>query len=245
MNERVAPARAQWLDVVRAVAMLWMAVFHFCFDLNFFQLWQPRQNFYGDPFWTTQRTLIVSMFLFCAGAGQALALHAGQSWPRFWQRCGQIALCAAAVSAGSALMFPRSWIFFGVLHGMVVMLVLCRLAAPLRLLLWPLGALALALPLWMASPFFDAPSLRWIGLITRKPVTEDWVPVLPWLGVMLWGMAATQTTLRWRAHWLQAAVPPALQPLAKLGRWSLSFYMVHQPVMIGLILAAMWLGKRV
>ncbi|MBL8480501.1 MAG: DUF1624 domain-containing protein, partial [Sterolibacteriaceae bacterium] len=35
--------------------------------------------------------------------------------------------CALLVSAGSALMFPRTWIRFGVLHGMAVMLVLARL----------------------------------------------------------------------------------------------------------------------
>ena len=32
---------------------------------------QPRQNFYHDPFWTGQRTAIVSLFLLCAGLGQA------------------------------------------------------------------------------------------------------------------------------------------------------------------------------
>jgi peptidoglycan/LPS O-acetylase OafA/YrhL len=31
-------------------------------------------------------------------------------------------------------------------------------------------------------------------------------------------------------------VPLPLRPLAALGRWSLSFYMLHQPVLIGLIL---------
>jgi peptidoglycan/LPS O-acetylase OafA/YrhL len=33
-------------------------------------------------------------------------------------------------------------------------------------------------------------------------------------------------------------VPAVLRPLAALGRWSLSFYMLHQPVLIGAILAA-------
>jgi uncharacterized membrane protein len=55
------------LDALRGVAMVWMAVFHLSFDLNFYGLLQPRQNFYHDPFWTQQRTAIVSLFLLCAG----------------------------------------------------------------------------------------------------------------------------------------------------------------------------------
>ena len=69
--------------------------------------------------------------------------------------------------------------------------------------------------------------------MTRKPYTEDFVPVLPWLGVMLWGLAAGQWLLQHRRGVLAGAVPAALQPLALLGRWSLSFYMLHQPVFIG------------
>jgi peptidoglycan/LPS O-acetylase OafA/YrhL len=30
-------------------------------------------------------------------------------------------------------------------------------------------------------------------------------------------------------------LPGAARPLAVLGRWSLSFYMLHQPVLIGLL----------
>jgi uncharacterized membrane protein len=239
---RTAPpaARHERLDALRALAMLWMAAFHFCFDLNHFQLLSPRQNFYTDPFWTMQRTVIVSIFLLCAGMGQAVAVHAGQTWPRFWRRWAQVALCALLVSLGSAWMFPRSWIFFGVLHGMALMLIICRAAAPLRAWLWPLGALALALPWLVQHPFFDSRWTSWIGLVTRKPVTEDYVPLLPWLGVMLWGMALGQWLLTQRPQWLGGPLVPTARPLATLGRWSLSFYMLHQPVLIGAILA--WKG---
>jgi len=236
------PLRHDRVDALRGAAIVWMAAFHFCFDLNHFGLWQPPQFFQRDPFWTTQRTCIVTMFLFCAGLGQALALQAGQGWPRFWRRWGQVAACAVLVSAGSALMFPRSWIHFGVLHGIAVMLVLCRLAAPLRLGLWPLGALLLALPHFAQDPVFNAPWLDWTGLVTRKPVTEDYVPLLPWLGVMLWGQAAGQALLRQRPALLAGALPASLRPLAGLGRWSLSFYMLHQPVFIGLLQGGRTLG---
>ena len=230
------------IDVLRAVAIVWMAAFHFGFDLNHFGLLDPRQNFQRDALWTTQRTCIVTLFLFCAGLGQAVALQAGQGWPRFWRRWAQVAGCAVLVSAGSALMFPRSWIFFGVLHGIAVMLILCRLLAPLRLWLLPLGALAIAMPRFVGLPIIDHPALRWIGLVTHKPITEDYVPVLPWLGVMLCGLAAGQWLLQHRPEVLAGGIPSSLQPLATLGRWSLSFYMLHQPVLIGAILAGRTLG---
>ncbi|MBT9486048.1 MAG: DUF1624 domain-containing protein [Rubrivivax sp.] len=226
------------LDALRGLAMVWMALFHFAFDLNHYGLLDPRQNFYRDPFWTVQRSFILSGFLFCAGAALAVALDAGQSWPRFWRRWAQVAGCALLVSIGSAFMFPKSWIGFGVLHGIAVMLVIARLAAPLRGWLWMLGAMAISLPMQVQHPFFDQAWTHWTGLVTRKPITEDWVPVLPWLGVMLWGLAAGQWAMVQRRHWLAGPLPRLLQPLAVLGRWSLSFYMLHQPVLIGGILAA-------
>jgi len=230
------PHRFDRLDALRGLAIVWMAAFHFCFDLNHLGFWAPRQDFYADPFWTGQRTAIVSLFLFCAGLSQAVALQAGQTWPRFWRRWTQVAVCALLVSAGSALMFPRSWISFGVLHGIAVMLIVVRLAAPLRGALWPLGLACLLLPQWIADPFFDSRWTNWVGLVTRKPITEDFVPLLPWLGVMLWGLAAGRWLLAHRPPILAGPVPSPARPLAVLGRWSLSFYMVHQPVLIGALM---------
>lgn len=230
------------LDALRGVAIVWMAIFHLCFDLNHFGLLSPRQNFIVDAFWTWQRVCIVTLFLFCAGLGQAAALDRGQSWPRFWRRWAQIAGCAVLVSVGSAYMFPKSWIGFGVLHGIAVMLILVRFAAPLRGWLWLLGLLAIVLPLLWRHEFFNGPWARWVGLVTRKPVTEDFVPVLPWLGVMLWGLAAGQWLLAKRAMVLQGGMPQWTRPLSWLGNWSLSFYMLHQPLLIGAVMA--WLALR-
>jgi uncharacterized membrane protein len=230
------------LDALRAVAIVWMAMFHLLFDLNHYGYLQPRHSFHHDALWVSQRTVIVSLFLFCAGLGVAVAQAQGQSWARFWRRWAQVAGCAVLVSIGSTFMFPRSFIFFGVLHGIAVMLIVARLAAPLRLWLWPLGALALLLPWVLKIEAFNIKPLAWTGLITRKPITEDFVPVLPWLGVMLWGVAAGQALLAHRREVLTGPLAAPLQPLAVLGRWSLSFYMLHQPVFIGGILAGRWLG---
>jgi uncharacterized membrane protein len=240
MSPGLPPERFERLDALRGGAIVWMALFHLCFDLNHFGLLSPPQNFYTDPFWTQQRSAIVSLFVFTAGLSQAVALDAGQEWPRFWRRWAQIALCAVLVSVASALMFPKSWISFGILHGIALMLVCARLAAPLRAWLWPLGVLLILLPQGLQHPAFDSRWTNWVGLVTRKPITEDYAPLLPWLGLMLWGVAAGQWLLARQRSAIAGPLPPAARPLALLGSWSLSFYMLHQPVLIGTLLAWRW-----
>lgn len=243
------------VDALRGLAMVWMTVFHFCFDLSHLGFWP--QDFRGDPVWTLQRTAIVSLFLFCAGLGQAIALQQGQGWRRFGRRWLQIAGCALLVSAGSFVMFPRSFIYFGVLHGMAVMLLIARGTAGWGRWLWLAGLVAVALPplaqqllagAWSeTAPSFNGRALNWLGLVSRKPFTEDYVPVLPWLGVLWWGLAAGQWAMAAGARAGGAPfgrLPGAFQPLALLGRWSLSYYMLHQPVMIGLLMAVAWITTK-
>lgn len=229
-----ATERFDRLDALRGLAVVWMAVFHLCFDLNHFRFIQ--QDFYRDPFWTVQRAVIVTLFMFCVGFSQAVASEQNPSWPRFWKRWVQIAGCALLVTAGSWWMFPRSYISFGVLHGIAVMLIVSRLTVGAGHWLWLMGLVAIALPHLVQHPFFDTRWTNWAGLVTRKPVTEDYAPLLPWMGVVWWGLASGQWVLAHRRAWVAARLPNVLSPLATLGRWSLSFYMLHQPVLIGLLM---------
>lgn len=242
------PVRNAALDALRGFAVLWMTAFHFAFDLNHFGF--IRQNFYTEPLWTVQRTCILGLFLVCAGAGQALAVHNHQSWRSFLRRWGQVAGCAALVSLGSFFMFPGSWIYFGVLHGMAVMLLICRLTAAWGRWLWLAGSVAIGVGVyagsahaaWPAMEIFDSPALNWLGWVSRKPVTEDYVPVLPWLGVMWWGMAAMQWALArgWSGAAIRNSVDSVMSAFAWIGRWSLTWYVVHQPLLIGALTAVKW-----
>ena len=243
-------ARYDAIDALRGTAIVWMTLYHFSFDLDHFG-WL-HQDFYRDPFWTWQRTAIVSLFLFCAGLGQSVAYDQQQGWTRFWKRWAQVAGCALLVTLGSWWMFPKSFIYFGVLHGIALMLILVRLSAGWGRWLWLAGAVAVALkPLaelahgqWPALEFFNQPLWNWLGLISRKPITEDYVPLVPWLGVMWWGTAAGQALLSQQRAWVQRRLPAMAGPLAWLGRWSLSWYMVHQPVLIGALTLLSYTAAR-
>ncbi|MFV0678764.1 DUF1624 domain-containing protein [Ottowia sp.] len=261
---RTAASRFDRIDALRGLAMLWMTVYHFCFDLNHFGY--IRQNFYADPLWTWQRTGIVSLFLLCAGMGQALAVQQGQSWPRFWRRWAQVVGCATLVSLASWWMFPRSWISFGVLHGMAVMLLVVRWALARGWLdgarCWVAGAVLIVATPWLGDALTQYGSATWqmalnsrwlngLGVVMAKPMTEDYVPVLPWLGVMLWGVGLGQALLngrrgRWRDQVAQRhPLGPVGGALRWLGRWSLSYYMLHQPVLIGTLMAVGGCAGRV
>ncbi len=248
--------RLQRLDALRGLAMLWMTAFHFAFDLD--HAGYIHQNFYEDPVWTWQRSAIVSLFLFTAGMGQAVAVAQGQDWPRFWRRWAQVAGCALLVTLGSWFMFPRSFIYFGVLHGLAVMLIATRWLLVRRVsgaALLMAGALLVAL-FWLAPAALSAWAsgsviealnsrpLNWLGLVTRKPITEDYVPLIPWLGLVLWGAAAGRWLLAHRPGWLAGGGSVPGRALAALGRWSLSYYMLHQPVLISALTAFGWLTGR-
>ncbi len=104
-----------------------------------------------------------------------------------------------------------------------------------------IGLHALAPLWWGGSPvaaLLNTRPLSWLGLNTLKPITEDFVPLLPWLGPMLFGLAAGGWLLRHRPALLAAQAPA---PLAWLGRHSLSYYMLHQPLLIGLLTLLGWL----
>lgn len=238
-----APAsvpRADRLDALRAAAMLWMAAFHFAFDLAHQGL--IAADFYRDPLWTVQRSLILGSFLACAGLGLALGLAAGQDGARFARRWAQVAGAALLVSFGSWLMFGPRYIHFGVLHALALMLPLARLLARWPPVLAPLGLLLLALPTQLDAPsVLDGRALNFIGLMSRKPPTEDHVPLLPWLGVLLLALALGRRP--GVQAWLRRPLPARLQPLARLGRWSLSFYLLHQPLLIGGLLGALALRR--
>ena len=100
--------------------------------------------------------------------------------------------------------------------------------------------LAMAIPLiglgaLYTHPAFSDPWLSWIGLYTRGRPTFDHQPLLPWIGVVLCGLAAGKVAYPSHdvplARWHSRAAPARL--LAQMGRHSLLIYMAHVPILIG------------
>ena len=231
----VATPRLGGLDALRGLAVVAMVAYHFAFDLAYFRV--TTQNFYRDPFWLHSRTAILSSFLLIAGISLVLAQNTPQGRARFRVHVARVAACAVAVTAGSYLVFPRSFIWFGVLHAIALSLVMIRPLAGRPWLALGVGIAVVIAGNAITSPAFDSRALGWIGFVTAKPITEDYVPVFPWTGVMLIGIAAGHVLLR---HGFAGVAPLARLPamLRWLGRHSLAVYMLHQPLLFG----ALWIA---
>jgi uncharacterized membrane protein len=229
LRRQQAP-RVEGLDALRGVAILAMVVYHFCFDLRYFGV--ARWDFEHDIRWLAARTLILSSFLLIAGISAALARRdpaADARWPRHVAVIGGAALL---VTAASAMMFPRSFIWFGVLHAIALSLLLARLLIDRPRAALAAGVIVIAAGVMLSSQHFDNRMLGWLGFMTGKPMTEDYVPLFPWSGVLFLGIAA--------GHALVASNFAMLAPLARmpralrfLGRHSLAVYLVHQPLLLG------------
>ena len=239
--------RSRWdvIDALRGAAVVAMIAYHFAFDLVHFG-WL-RADPYNDLRWIGSRTLILSSFLLVAGISLALALANRESASHFWKRIATVAGTALLISIGSWFVFGDRFIWFGVLHAIAAISVLSRPLLQLRRWLLVVGVLVIAIGAGVQLPLFDQPWLRWIGMATQKPPTEDYVPILPWMGVLLVGaglmfvlLSRPQMTARVR----QWTMPAALSPLGWLGRHSLVVYLVHQPLIFGAMTLAAMLLRR-
>lgn len=236
------------VDLLRGVAIAMMLAYHFCYDLGYFGFasWKPV-DMLTDWGWIAWRNLIVAGFLILVGLSRALNGAFKPSSSDFWTRWTQIAVGATLVSLASYAFAGERWIYFGILQFIAVALLLCRLLllrAKSALWIAVAGGVALGAGLIFSTPALDPIPLNVLGFVAHKPPTEDYVPLFPWIGVVFIGLAGG---LFWKSHdfaplptlsRLRAVVPLPLQrALAAAGRWSLSIYLVHQVVLMGVFTA--------
>jgi uncharacterized membrane protein len=223
------------VDMARGGALAMMIAYHFSFDLNLFA--RLGIDFDHDPRWLGFRVLIVSLFLLLVGVSLSLARQQGLDRGRYLKRLGLLIGCAGLITLTTRVVFPDTYIFFGILHFIAVASVLGLLTLRFYRLNLVLGLVCIAVGVGITHPWFDRAGLQWVGLMTHKPPTEDYVPLLPWFGVVLIG----QFLGRWLIQMPEANVMrwTSQRPLPRLlawgGRHSLLIYMAHQPLLFGLL----------
>lgn len=233
MSER--PSRLPLLDLFRGLAIVAMVLYHGAWD--FWSAGMLDMDPVHDPLSLWSRSAILGAFLLLVGVGTSLGGRGGRDARRFLRRLAFLCLGAGAITVVSLIVFPATPILFGALHHIAVA---SLLALPL-IRLPPLVAAAFGLGVILvdgrvAFDLFDTPWLSWIGLAITPPPSNDYVPLVPWFGVVAIGVAIG----RWeRLTSLLARPRPdntAGRALIRIGRNSLWIYLLHQPILYGAVL---------
>lgn len=228
------------IDVLRGFAILAMIAYHFTWDLGF--LGFIRLNIAQTEWGMNIARGIAASFLTLVGISLALANANGFDFGSFWRRLVLVAGAAALVSLGTWFAMPDAFIFMGVLHciALTSVIAVAFLRVPLVAVL-AAAALSFTLPLIVQmSPW----PFGWIfGLAPFPPRTNDYVPLFPWLGFVLTGLAIGRIFVP-STRGLFSSAPlasKAAEKIALAGRHGLIIYLVHQPVLIGVLSAALFL----
>lgn len=228
--------RIEAIDLARGLALIAMAIYHFTWDLEYFGYVGAGTTTVGG--WKLFARSIATSFLFLVGVSLFLAHARGVRWRGFRIRLGMVAGAALAISAATYAAMPDTFIFFGILHQIALasLLGLAFLRLPWVVVLL-VAAGVVAAPAWLTSPAFDSAWLWWTGLSETRPRSNDFVPLFPWFGAVLAGIAAAMIAERSGIFdgLSRLSAPRWTTPLGFLGRHSLAFYLVHQPVLIGCV----------
>jgi uncharacterized membrane protein len=243
-----SPRRIALIDLARGVALVAMVIFHFAWDLSFLKF--ITTDIALDPGWRLFSHVIAASFLVLAGLSLGLAHAHGLRAAAYWRRVATIGVAAIGVTIATRIALPDAYVMFGILHCIAFGAVFCL---PLLALPWwlpvALSLLVGSLPTVLSGPAFfgfqdvlEGSALRWLwqhlGLTRYPPIAVDFVPVFPWVALMLAGLGAGLWLVR-SGHAARLATAPDLtmaQPLIWAGRRTLPIYLVHQPVMIGALM---------
>jgi uncharacterized membrane protein len=245
MNEVEAqrsPAHTRYweLDAARGIAIVMMIVFHTVYDLNYFGIVSFPVH---DGFWRWFALLTASLFVFIVGVSLSISyartrdrLPGFALYKKYLLRGSMIFALGMGITLVTWLVLGEGYILFGILHLIGLSIIIAplffrfpRLSLVLGLLFILEGVLITHLngPLWLA----------WIGIHPVGFYSIDYEPLFPWFGLVLLGLFAGSTLYpggirRWP---ISRSPNRCTDSLSFLGRHSLVIYLVHQPLIIGML----------
>lgn len=229
------------LDFLRGILILLVIAYHFLFDLNdIFSvplpfLYSNGMNIFRDTF--------VSMLIFISGISCNLS-HSNI------KRGFKTLACAVIISAITYIFMPSESIIFGILHffgcamiiygisqnilikcnktaGFIICLLLFFITYNIYYGIIGIGTLSIHFTYVFHNIIFFI-----LGFNTRH-FSADYYPLLPWIFMFLSGSFAGRNIKKAKlpAPFYKNICPP----LNFIGKHTLIIYMLHQPVMYGLL----------
>ena len=179
------------------------------------------------------------MFFICIGVSLVYS-HAEKIYlKKFIKRLAKVAIGAGIITLMSLAMYPQSWIYFGVLHFILIASLCAILFVHYPRLSLILGTCIIILVpqglLEKRWPFYYIDELL-------PNYTVDYVPLFPWLGVILLGISLAHS--KWLNHDIfkfnNLKNDKLIRRLTWPGKHSLIIYLIHQPLLFAVLTPIHW-----
>lgn len=241
MSYMKKPRRVELLDEVRGLCILLMVAYHAAYDIVY--LFEVDIPAFHWPILSVAQPLVAGTFIFISG----IACR----YSRSNLKRGFIALgLGLAISLVTFVFMPGQMIWFGILHFLGTAMILFALLRPtldrfsvfggtavcalLFLLLFRLPSGYIGIP-YLAELALPAAMYRfqWLAPLGLGGSGADYFPLIPWLFCFLAGSFVGRSFVS--GDMPEGFYRPHVPFLSKVGRHTIIIYLLHQPVVYGVL----------
>jgi len=224
------------VDFARGIAVIMMVVFHFMWDLSYFNGTSPY--FLYDGFWGFFQNITGGLFLFLVGLSLTFSYSKSRDgyFVKFMAKGFRIFCYGLIITILSYFFADRRVVFFGILHFIGISIMISAFFIREKYLNLILGIGILTTVFWLDKIKLEFPWLVWVWR-NYAVNTLDLYPLFPWLGVVFLGIFAGHIfypegksifEITLRRFFLR--ISEISRPVEFLGRNSLLLYFLHLPI---------------
>jgi len=230
------------IDFLRGIAVVMMIVFHFFYDLNFFNIYKIDLYSGLFPFFLYP---IGATFLLLVGVSLSLSYsrikdneNRRQLLMKFIFRGSKIFGLGLFITLVTWIYLQDGFVVFGVLHCIGLSIIFAYPFLQFKISNLIIGFLIVSVGVYLKTLTFNFGWLLWLGLKPSQFYTVDYFPIFPWFGVILIGIFIGNSL--YPAHQRRFKLKDISQFkligfFCFLGRNSLIIYFVHQPIIIAML----------
>jgi len=230
--------RYQYLDILRWLCILLMVVFHLNYSLV--HIFDSEILNFSEIFWNMLWRVAAIWFITIAGASYFLASqkYTGQELQLKYIKYAGVLFCISlGITATTYVLIPEQLIVFGILHFFAVSFLLLPLVTRIQY-----GAIITLLFLLLVSVMFEKQVQNSyafpLWFYNSDFRSADYYPLVPYFWYMLGWYLMAQTWKKYNflslLH-LKRKLYFYEKCLSMLGKKSLMIYLIHQPIIIGVI----------
>lgn len=223
------------IDFLRGLSIILMVGYHLLFDLGEFVGIKKFLGWSTDlssVAWTAAQYFIAGLFVVLSGISSTLSRNN-------LRRGLKLLAVSLAVTAVTYLFDPSSAVYFGILQCLAVSMLIYGAAfektGPVACAAWGASIIGLTAALRILVKGLDI-RFDWLlpfGITSPSFFSFDYFPLFPWFGIFLFGSALGKSVYASRRSLVPRRLPETFINAA--GRHSLLIYIVHQPLILGIL----------